>query len=109
PRTVLVWYDVILTLPTEYSRIWKRRFSGATLIYLVMRYSTVIDGIFAMLKFLLWEITSLALIAQYATAVAAYVILIACTCYKTVGIKKIAVQAGMRTPLTDLLLRDGEY
>ncbi|KAI0664438.1 hypothetical protein C8Q70DRAFT_930394 [Cubamyces menziesii] len=150
--SVLLWYDVILTLPTEYSRIWKRRFSGATLIYLIMRYSMVIDGIFTILKYFLWKsseeyatvnyttkqygpefgcltmigladrvysgadtsdssmkrITLPVLIAQYVTTMVAYVILISCTCYKTIGIKKVAMQAGMHTPLTDLLLRDAD-
>ncbi|TDL23162.1 hypothetical protein BD410DRAFT_839074 [Rickenella mellea] len=34
----LLAYDIILTLDVEISQIWKQKFTGATVLYLVMRY-----------------------------------------------------------------------
>ncbi|KAI0800162.1 hypothetical protein C8Q74DRAFT_395231 [Fomes fomentarius] len=39
----LLCYDCALTLPAEIERIWKRRVTGATLIYLFLRYATLFD------------------------------------------------------------------
>ena len=36
---VLVIYDAVLTFPKEVRCIWMRRFSGATVIYILVRYS----------------------------------------------------------------------
>ena len=41
---VLVWYDVALTFATEVQRIWRRRFSGATIIYLIIRYTMLLQS-----------------------------------------------------------------
>ncbi|KAI0332781.1 hypothetical protein GY45DRAFT_1335420 [Cubamyces sp. BRFM 1775] len=186
--SVLLWYDVALTLSTEYSRIWRQPFSGATVVYLVMRYTMVTNSIFAVLVLLDWRsseqtckfmalanqilsatfslafagkclilirlltgvvpyrsalnpmndlpttqyaaakstwkqngfpigctltfdvsyyVYSSVLAAEYATTVASYMFLIASTSCKTLSIKRSAVQAGVHTPITDLLLRDG--
>ncbi|KAI0325848.1 hypothetical protein GY45DRAFT_1260067, partial [Cubamyces sp. BRFM 1775] len=50
----LVWFDFVLTLPTEYRRIWRRQFTGATLVYLGIRYAAVIERIFLLLEALVW-------------------------------------------------------
>lgn len=55
PVTALLWFDFALTLPDEYRRIWKRKFSGATVIYLLMRYVAVIERIFLVLEILVWN------------------------------------------------------
>ena len=43
-----------MTFPTEVRRIWGRKFSGATLVYLVIRYTAVIERVFLVLQVLLW-------------------------------------------------------
>lgn len=42
-HSALLCYDCALTLPAEIERIWKRRVTGATLIYLFLRYATLFD------------------------------------------------------------------
>ncbi|KAM5537919.1 hypothetical protein V8D89_008395 [Ganoderma adspersum] len=39
--STLLWFDIALTFPTEVRRIWGRRFSGATLVYLFTRYTAL--------------------------------------------------------------------
>ena len=46
------WYDLAVTFYMEYSRIWRARFTGATLIYLLIRYGTAIDSIVAVVELL---------------------------------------------------------
>ncbi|KAI0327895.1 hypothetical protein GY45DRAFT_1256050 [Cubamyces sp. BRFM 1775] len=53
--SALLWFDFALTLPTEYRRIWKRRFTGATIVYLFTRYIAVIERIFFVLEVLVWN------------------------------------------------------
>ncbi|KAI8971010.1 hypothetical protein BD414DRAFT_501370 [Trametes punicea] len=53
--SALLWFDFALTLPTEYRRIWKRKFTGATLVYLFTRYVAVIERIFFVLEVLVWR------------------------------------------------------
>ncbi|KAH9889273.1 hypothetical protein C8Q73DRAFT_654019 [Cubamyces lactineus] len=55
--SALLWFDFALTLPTEYRRIWKRRFTGATIVYLLTRYIAVIERIFFVLEVLVWNST----------------------------------------------------
>ncbi|KAI0074310.1 hypothetical protein K474DRAFT_1677218 [Panus rudis PR-1116 ss-1] len=43
--SVLLFYDVLLTIPTELQRIWSRKFSGATLVYLLTRYALFCDRV----------------------------------------------------------------
>ncbi|KAI0074320.1 hypothetical protein K474DRAFT_1774105 [Panus rudis PR-1116 ss-1] len=43
--SVLLFYDCILTFPTEVQRIWKRKFSGATIIYVLTRYAAVVERV----------------------------------------------------------------
>ena len=52
----LLWFDWALTFPTEYQRIWRRRFSGATIIYILTRYTALIDTIFSILETLDWSL-----------------------------------------------------
>lgn len=44
-----------MTFPEEYRRIWRRKFTGATFVYLFMRYSAVIERIFFVLEVLVWN------------------------------------------------------
>lgn len=53
--TALLWFDHILTFPSEYSRIWRRKFTGATFIFLLMRYAAFIERIFFVLEVLVWD------------------------------------------------------
>ncbi|KAI0669521.1 hypothetical protein C8Q78DRAFT_1080235 [Trametes maxima] len=48
--SALLWFDAALTLPTEYRRIWCRKFTGATAVYLLTRYIAVIERVFFVLE-----------------------------------------------------------
>ena len=51
----LLWFDFALTFSTEVRRIWARKFSGATLVYLLTRYTAIIDRILFVTEVLLWS------------------------------------------------------
>ncbi|KAI0752826.1 hypothetical protein C8Q80DRAFT_1118138 [Daedaleopsis nitida] len=53
--TALLWFDFSLTFTTEVRRIWRRKFSGATLVFLFMRYSALLDRVLFVLEVLLWK------------------------------------------------------
>ncbi|KAI0710721.1 hypothetical protein C8Q76DRAFT_798256 [Earliella scabrosa] len=53
--TTLLWFDFGLTFTTEVRRIWRRKFSGATLVYLLMRYTAFIERVFYTLEVLIWN------------------------------------------------------
>ena len=53
----LLWFDFALTFTTEVKRIWRRRFSGATVVYLLTRYIAVVERVFFVLEVLLWKST----------------------------------------------------
>ena len=48
----LLWYDFALTLPTELRCVWKNKISGASISYLLIRYTLVVERIVVILKFL---------------------------------------------------------
>ncbi|KAJ3556304.1 hypothetical protein NM688_g2100 [Phlebia brevispora] len=48
--TTLQVYDYLLTLPKEVQCIWRRKHSGATFIFLTMRYVPLVIAIFTMLQ-----------------------------------------------------------
>ncbi|OSC97583.1 hypothetical protein PYCCODRAFT_1471755 [Trametes coccinea BRFM310] len=50
--SALLWFDFALMFTTEYRRIWKRKWTGATLVYLLTRYVAVIERIFFVLEVL---------------------------------------------------------
>ncbi|KAI0653338.1 hypothetical protein C8Q70DRAFT_937757 [Cubamyces menziesii] len=52
--STLLWFDYVSTLTTEYRRIWQRKFTGATIIYIGVRYVAVIERIFDVLEELVW-------------------------------------------------------
>ncbi|KAL1945434.1 hypothetical protein VTO73DRAFT_2285 [Trametes versicolor] len=52
--SALLWFDHMLTFPSEYSRIWRRKFTGATLVFLLMRYAAFFERIFFVLEVLVW-------------------------------------------------------
>ncbi len=43
--TALLFADTLMTMPSEVQRIWRRRFSGATAVFLVTRYVAVAERI----------------------------------------------------------------
>lgn len=43
--TALLYFDFVITFPQEVQRIWSRRFSGATIVYLLTRYSALFERI----------------------------------------------------------------
>ncbi|KAI0351956.1 hypothetical protein OH77DRAFT_1523650 [Trametes cingulata] len=53
--SALLWFDLVLTLPDEYQRIWRRKLSGATVVYLLTRYIAAIERIFFVLEVLVWK------------------------------------------------------
>ncbi|KAI9059899.1 hypothetical protein FKP32DRAFT_1579041 [Trametes sanguinea] len=53
--SALLWFDFALTFTDEYRRIWKRKWTGATLVYLLTRYVAVIERIFFVLEVLVWN------------------------------------------------------
>ncbi|TBU56306.1 hypothetical protein BD310DRAFT_629608 [Dichomitus squalens] len=53
--SALLWFDFALTFTTEVRRIWRRRFTGATLVYLFTRYTALLDRLFFASEVLLWN------------------------------------------------------
>ena len=53
--TALAWFDFTLTFTTEVQRIWRRKFSGATVVYLVARYTLLLDSYFLLTEAFLWR------------------------------------------------------
>ncbi|OSC97582.1 hypothetical protein PYCCODRAFT_1471754 [Trametes coccinea BRFM310] len=54
--SVLLWFDIILTFPAEYDRIWKRKFTGASMVYLFKRYGTALEMLFNVLQMPAWGV-----------------------------------------------------
>ncbi|EIW54159.1 uncharacterized protein TRAVEDRAFT_51880 [Trametes versicolor FP-101664 SS1] len=121
--SALLWFDHMLTFPSEYARIWRRKFTGATLVFLLMRYAAFIERIFFVLEVLVWGANDEAydhyhaplktyLAIAVATAaniasVAAAAFLIVLTWVKTFSIVSYSFRGGSRTPLATVLLQDG--
>ena len=53
---VLLWYDIVLTLPIEVERIWRRKITGATLVYFITRYAAYLERVFFMLVLFLTNV-----------------------------------------------------
>ena len=51
PITVLLFYDYILTLDKEVRLFWKRKISGASLLFLFNRYLTVLTQVLDVVQF----------------------------------------------------------
>ncbi|TBU37624.1 hypothetical protein BD309DRAFT_1062320 [Dichomitus squalens] len=51
----LLFFDYMLTFTTEVERIWRRKLTGATIMYLLLRYTIMIDRIWFMTEILLWN------------------------------------------------------
>ena len=51
----LLWFDFALTFPTEVRRIWRYKFSGATVVYLFTRYTAIVDRVLFVTEVLLWS------------------------------------------------------
>lgn len=45
---LLVWvsYDILLNLAREINCVWRRKLSGPTLLYLIIRYGTLVNLVF---------------------------------------------------------------
>ncbi|KAM5537914.1 hypothetical protein V8D89_008390 [Ganoderma adspersum] len=55
--TVLLWFDWTVMFPLEMRRIWRRRFTGATMVYLLNRYTALFRRIFLIMEVLSWNRT----------------------------------------------------
>ncbi|KAI0669423.1 hypothetical protein C8Q78DRAFT_977588, partial [Trametes maxima] len=53
--SVLLWFDCAQTFPDECRKIWGRKFSGATVIYLSTRYLAVVERIFFVAAIMTWN------------------------------------------------------
>ena len=51
PITVLLFYDYMLTLDKEAKLFWKRKISGASLLFLFNRYLTVLTQVLDVVQF----------------------------------------------------------
>ncbi len=61
----LLWYDVALTFTAEVERIWCREFTYVTVVYLIMRYTAVLErGIFV-LEIMLFGIDSTVVVGSW--------------------------------------------
>ncbi|TBU53136.1 hypothetical protein BD310DRAFT_830778, partial [Dichomitus squalens] len=126
----LLFFDYMLTFTTEVERIWRRKLTGATIMYLLLRYTIMIDRIWFMTEILLWNsnnktcgiiehLDDIALTVNYlATSVtfagvafetASNLLLILITSVKTFAIKRELSRLSIPAPLTTLLIRDGEH
>ncbi|KAI1790333.1 hypothetical protein LXA43DRAFT_1095479 [Ganoderma leucocontextum] len=47
--TALLWFDYTLTFSSEVKRIWQRRFTGATVLFLVVRYSALFERVLSVI------------------------------------------------------------
>ena len=56
-HVALLWFDFALTFTTEVRRIWRRKITGATIVYLFTRYAAVVERVFFLLEILLWNST----------------------------------------------------
>ncbi|KAM5537836.1 hypothetical protein V8D89_008478 [Ganoderma adspersum] len=48
--SALLWFDFVLTFPTEVRRIWGHGFTSATLVYLFTRYPAIVDRVLVILE-----------------------------------------------------------
>ncbi|KAI0752823.1 hypothetical protein C8Q80DRAFT_1267308 [Daedaleopsis nitida] len=55
---VLLFYDFILTFVSEIQRVWRRKFSGAVVIFLLIRYTTLLNRIVLILELQPWSETT---------------------------------------------------
>ncbi|KAI0365086.1 hypothetical protein BV20DRAFT_954980 [Pilatotrama ljubarskyi] len=53
--SVWLWFDFTLTCSAEYQRIWRRKYTGATVVYLLTRYIAMIERVFFVLEVLIWN------------------------------------------------------
>ena len=51
----LLWFDFALTFTTEVQQIWRRRFSGAAIVYLLTRYSALLDSAMVIVETFVWR------------------------------------------------------
>ena len=56
PNSALLWFDCILTFQKEVQCMWRHRFTGATVVYLAMRYIAVVERVILVLMGVLWTI-----------------------------------------------------
>ncbi|EJF60683.1 hypothetical protein DICSQDRAFT_170833 [Dichomitus squalens LYAD-421 SS1] len=126
--TALLWLDWALMFTVEVPRIWRRKFTGATVVYLLNRYTALFERVMFILEALSWDMSDHgcgglthiddALLAlnylafavetiSTVTTVMSEGIFLALTWIRTYGIKRDCSRLGVHAPLTTLLLRDG--
>ncbi len=52
--TALLFYDYFMTLGDEFRCVWKRKFSGVSVLFFVARYSTLLDRGVKMVQLVSW-------------------------------------------------------
>ena len=53
---VLVVYDAVLMFPSEVRCIWMRKFSGATVVYILVRYFGIAVALLALQQDVTWNL-----------------------------------------------------
>ncbi|KAH9935158.1 uncharacterized protein BXZ73DRAFT_36510, partial [Epithele typhae] len=56
--STLLWLDILLTLGLEVQRMWQRRFTGATVVFLLTRYSAALARAFFVSEVLSWTVSN---------------------------------------------------
>ncbi|KAI0629549.1 hypothetical protein C8Q77DRAFT_1065260, partial [Trametes polyzona] len=102
----LLWYDCILTFPEEYRRMWKRKFTGGTAVYFLVRYTALLERVPFLLEAFVWHSSDQ--VPARMVSMATSIILIVSAWIKTFGIVGNPFKSSSQTPLATLLLRDGE-
>ncbi|TBU37654.1 hypothetical protein BD309DRAFT_973604 [Dichomitus squalens] len=55
--TALLWLDWALMFTVEVPRIWRRKFTGATVVYLLNRYTALFERVIFILEALSWDMS----------------------------------------------------
>ncbi|TCD60743.1 hypothetical protein EIP91_009611 [Steccherinum ochraceum] len=108
-------YDHILTLPGEVKLVWGRKFTGATALFMLIRYTTLVSKVALLVTAFAWPnqtdkpdffvITVSILI--HSSAIASDTLVIVLTWVKTFGLRRVAARLHLRGSLSSILLRDG--
>lgn len=53
--TALCCYDYIITFDAEVRCIWRRKISGASVLFVLNRYATLVASLASIVQFLPWE------------------------------------------------------
>ncbi|THG98181.1 hypothetical protein EW026_g3951 [Hermanssonia centrifuga] len=106
--TALAAYEYILTVNQEVAMIWRRKWSLVTWLFVTNRY--------IMIAVIIWgvspdtaqvDVDIRVTLGTRLSVIVADIIVLALTLQKTFGHRIDAIRAGVQTPLSALLLRDG--